>query len=75
MNVELTREDLAAMQEALIDALVYDNGGDPDVQCEALTKVRNALEGPPPADVASIRAWIDKLRGQYQSTGKFDLDS
>lgn len=74
MNLELTAEQLEAIEDALTDGLVYDNEGDRDAQCEALAKVRNSLGRTPTSTVESVRAWVDSLRDQFTVTGKRHFD-
>lgn len=75
MNLDFSGAELEALEDALTDCLVYDNDGDRDVQCEILARVRNALERQPASTAASVRAWVDRLRAQYELTGSCDLDS
>lgn len=69
MMVDLTEADLAAIEDALSDCLVYENDGDEDAQCAALAKVRNALGRTPQVTAEALRAWVDKARAEFNSTG------
>lgn len=62
MNVELTVEQLAIIEDALNDCLIYDNGGDRDAQCEVLAKVQNAMGCTPPTTAAIVRQLADDAR-------------
>lgn len=69
MRVDLTKADLEAIEDALSDCLIYENGSDEVAQCAALAKVRDALGRTPQVTVEAIRAWVDRARAEHNATG------